>query len=164
MTRLLADRLLPIVDGRRLTAGTLDPRTRTDLGQIFTPGPVAQALAAMFDLAPGADGRLLDPGAGVGTLTAAFVDRWQRAGGGNLASTLVEVDRTLQVPLTETVGELEARGVRCDLVFDDFVRWGLDRRMRRPDAGFTHAILNPPYQKLNRTAAARVAVADAGVD
>ena len=44
------------------------------LGQIFTPMAVASLLSGMFEV-PSGRVRLLDPGAGVGSLTAALVGR-----------------------------------------------------------------------------------------
>lgn len=52
----------------------LDPRRRSDLGQYMTPAPIARFMASLFSDVSG-DIRLLDPGAGVGSLTAAFVER-----------------------------------------------------------------------------------------
>src|SRR4051812_10839056 len=46
---------------------------RSELGQFMTPAPTARLMASMFE-ANGEDVRLLDAGAGVGSLTAAFVD------------------------------------------------------------------------------------------
>ena len=61
---------------RRTATQELDPTDRGVLGQFLTPWPVAGFMASLFD-APNCPGaRLLDAGAGVGSLTAAFVDRW----------------------------------------------------------------------------------------
>ena len=51
----------------------LDSERRSEMGQFFTPPSVARFMASLFgDSLP--EIRLLDAGAGVGTLTAAFVE------------------------------------------------------------------------------------------
>ena len=47
--------------------------SRAENGQFFTPPAIAHMMAALFETLP-SEIRLLDAGAGVGTLTAAFVD------------------------------------------------------------------------------------------
>jgi adenine-specific DNA-methyltransferase len=60
---------------RAQTAARLSPRRRSHLGQFFTPSASAGLLAAMPP-SSGEPWRLLDPGAGVGSLSAALVARW----------------------------------------------------------------------------------------
>ncbi|MBT24882.1 MAG: SAM-dependent methyltransferase, partial [Rhodobacteraceae bacterium] len=65
--------LLESIDQTRLEVSpTLDPKRRSKLGQFMTPGRIASFMAGMFDTLP-PDVRLLDAGAGMGALTAAFV-------------------------------------------------------------------------------------------
>ncbi|MEZ4620521.1 MAG: hypothetical protein R2867_34125 [Caldilineaceae bacterium] len=67
--------LVATVEGYRLEANQhLDPKTQTELGQFMTPASVAEFMASLFCV-PGPQITLLDPGAGVGSLTAAFVAR-----------------------------------------------------------------------------------------
>ncbi len=60
----------------------------------MTPAPVARFMASLFNNLAGRDCRLLDAGAGVGALTAAFVDRLcgQTQPPRRLVSTLYEID------------------------------------------------------------------------
>jgi adenine-specific DNA-methyltransferase len=67
---------LPLALAARLGAegcAALKDDYRSGMGQFLTPPGVASLLAAMFESATG-EVRLLDAGAGVGTLTAAFVE------------------------------------------------------------------------------------------
>ena len=50
----------------------LDPARRSEMGQFLTPAPAAELVASMFANRPSSL-RVLDPGAGVGSLTAALV-------------------------------------------------------------------------------------------
>ena len=47
---------------------------RKERGQVFTPPDVARFMANLFGAIPG-EYLLLDPGAGIGTLTVAFCER-----------------------------------------------------------------------------------------
>ncbi len=65
--------LVDSVDFFRLDANRkLEPERRSDLGQFMTPPATARLMASMFQ-ADRDEISLLDAGAGVGSLTAAFV-------------------------------------------------------------------------------------------
>ena len=49
----------------------LDPKRRSGLGQYMTPTPIGRFMASLFGNVSG-DIRVLDPGAGVGSLSAAL--------------------------------------------------------------------------------------------
>ncbi len=51
----------------------LDPKRRSTLGQFMTPAPIGRFMASLFSDFSG-DLHVLDPGAGVGSLTAALVE------------------------------------------------------------------------------------------
>lgn len=64
--------LLESIDQTRLEVSpTLDPKRRSKPGQFMTPSRIASFMGGMFDVPP--EVRLLDAGAGMGALTAAFV-------------------------------------------------------------------------------------------
>ena len=66
--------LVDQADFFRFDAGRfLDGKRRGDLGQFLTPAPVARFMAALSQPAT-TEIRLLDPGAGVGSITAAWVE------------------------------------------------------------------------------------------
>lgn len=70
---LRSDELLERVDFFRLDASRkLDRPRRAELGQLFTPAPTARLMASMFENR-GTSLRLLDAGAGIGSLTAAWI-------------------------------------------------------------------------------------------
>src|ERR1044071_1434491 len=67
--------LLERVDFLRLDASRhLTPDQQSMLGQFFTPAPTARLMASMF-LPSSKPIRLLDAGAGIGSLSAAFVSQ-----------------------------------------------------------------------------------------
>ena len=142
-----------IEERRRLTNAVLDPMTRAELGQFMTPAIVAGTLAECISTA-GDELHLLDPGAGVGSLTAAVVARLidadQRPGVVSL--TAYEIDPVmlegLSETLTECVAALTAVGIRATahVVPEDFVDAAI---AGKTSSRFTAAILNPPFMKLN---------------
>src|SRR5438874_1109336 len=82
----------------------LDTSRRSDLGQFFTPSPVALFMASLFSNVPTSI-ELLDAGAGVGALTAAFVAEMchRQAKPQTIAVTAYEVDASLTSYLQETL-------------------------------------------------------------
>ncbi|MYB24017.1 MAG: SAM-dependent methyltransferase [Acidimicrobiia bacterium] len=143
---------------------------RSALGQFFTPAPVASLLAGMFD-PPVGPARVIDPGAGVGSLTAALIDRAVVEGWVvGFDVTAVEVDRDLVGALTETLRECAevAPSITARTVSADFVEWAcqrLDGGIFAPtDGGFDLAILNPPYQKLATSSAVRQMLSRVGIE
>jgi len=94
----------------------LDPKQKSALGQFMTPSVVAKYMASLFATAGGGVIRLLDPGAGVGSLTAAFLQRFMEQDGVNhIHATAYEIDAVMQSFLRGVLGEYglaaEARGV-----------------------------------------------------
>lgn len=128
------------------------------MGQFLTPSPVAGLVASLFRplSASKNDLRLLDPGAGSGALSFAFVE-WlvpQKHLPTSLEIVAVELDDKLIPPLTETLKSCEALaasvGIKtstnavhanflrlCNEQADLFSSQGLLK-------GFSHVIMNPP--------------------
>ena len=137
---------------------------RSSMGQFLTPPKVAALLARMFGPAEG-DVRLLDLGAGVEALAAAFVEdvlqrepkprslhltAWEleKEFVGRLGQVLercAEAARAAGVPTVYEIKCGDALKEGAALVDEDDLFRGV-----RPSHGFTHAIMNPPYRKLTR--------------
>ena len=162
----IADRLLAEAAVVRSAArASLVSQTQMTLGQYFTPMWVARLMASMCDV-NGSSIRMLDPGAGAGTLFTALAARHLAREGGRrpLSITAFELDPALRPFLKRSAQAVlracEARQVKCDIELrqEDFVEWGtrsvlgdLFSEPRRFDA----AILNPPYKKLAAGTAVR---------
>ena len=156
----------------------LEAGARRRLGQFLTPPGVAGLLASMFDSAEG-DVRLLDMGAGVGALTAAFVQEvlsrgqkprslrltaWEaeQAFIGRLERVLeacVDAGRAARVPTSYVVNCGDALRAAAELVENG----ELFSAARRRDS-FTHAIMNPPYRKIKADSEARLLLRRAGLE
>ncbi len=161
--------LVRIDAGRRLDAGR-----QAELGQFMTPAPTARLMASMFETR-GARIRVLDAGAAVGSLTAAFVAeicaRKRRPKAVQL--TAYERDEALAEPLRGTLKSCEetcaAANVRCEtqLRQEDFIEAGVRMLLGgffSPEEHFDAAILNPPYRKFNTDSKERLALRHIGVE
>ena len=160
-TAVTADSLLLAMDASRKEASLrLDPRQRVQMGQFLTSSPVATFMASMFDCTK-SHVRILDPGAGTGSLSAALVlamcQRPKRPSA--IALTAYEIDPLLVDYLRETLDRCrvtcEVRGISFQgrLVPYDFLEAGGstfagDLFARGEQERFDSAILNPPYRKI----------------
>jgi adenine-specific DNA-methyltransferase len=153
-----------------------NPRSRqAELGQFLTSTPVAGFMASMFAPLPRTV-RLLDAGAGAGSLTAAFVSRCceNRDGVRAIDATLYEFDGEILDVLSETMHECEHRcsdvGIRftftihpADFIQEMSARLAGDLFGTSPPV-FDVAIANPPYRKIGTDSAERRALRSVGVE
>lgn len=144
----------------------LAPRTaqkhKAELGQFMTPSGVARFMASMFPPSSVQTCRLLDAGAGVGALSCAFLDRWLTGGFGfeSVEATAYEIDGKLCGHLaTHLTGYSR---VTPRIVEGDYIELATAEGLR--DRGYTHAILNPPYKKINSQSAHRQALRTVGIE
>jgi adenine-specific DNA-methyltransferase len=137
---------------RKAVSETIDSEQKARLGQYFTPASVAGFMVSLFTAGRFRECRLLDPGAGIGVLASAFLERC--AGGGlrfqHISVDAYEIDKRLLPYLART---LEQSCVACpaerSIHGTDFLAMADagDLFHARPSP-FTHAILNPPYKKI----------------
>ncbi len=152
------------------------PRSRQEeLGQFLTASPVADFMASMFGALPKTV-RLLDAGAGAGSLTAAFVSRLceKNEGVRAIEATLYEVDPEILDALSATMQECQHRCMDAGIHFTftihfaDFIqeisaRLVGDLFSTQPPV-FDAAIVNPPYRKISTDSAERRALRSIGVE
>ncbi|MGH7898247.1 MAG: Eco57I restriction-modification methylase domain-containing protein [Candidatus Binatia bacterium] len=169
-------KLVHEADRRRRAATTeLNQAGRSDLGQFMTPTDVAGLMASMFGPLTG-NLRLLDAGAGVGGLTAAFVAeacfRAQRPSA--ITATAFEVEDVLVPHLRDTFSTCrrtcDAAGIRFAgrVEHTDFLEAASDALdgslFANKSLQFDAAILNPPYRKIGTDSRERRLVQRAGLD
>jgi adenine-specific DNA-methyltransferase len=138
---------------------------RKSKGQYFTPAEVCKFMAGLFSAPARGSYRLLDPGAGVGSLTAAVCERLSHAEAQlHIAAVLFENDRGVLPYLRRTMEhcrtELERAGHALTVAIHDrdFIleaaasnqgRRGLfDEAVQLEE--MDGVIMNPPYFKLNK--------------
>jgi adenine-specific DNA-methyltransferase len=144
---------------RRLASASLDPAKRSQLGQFFTPAPVAALMARMFETLPDTV-HLLDAGAGCGSLTAAFVAEVCRRSRRprQVHATLFEIQASLAPHLRRSLAVCTSSCANAGIQFtasvrhEDFVACSVEALdaglFSRRAIAFDAAILNPPYRKI----------------
>lgn len=159
---------LQLDKARLLVSSQMDPATKAKLQQYLTPDAVAGFMASLFECTSARRAALLDAGAGIGTLSAALLDRWGR-GKTDLESVVVtayEIDDQFVGPLSGTLAR-HAHGmpdVEIQVKNTDFIEDGLNQLQFRGGACFTHAILNPPYAKISSRSRTRKLLRCAGIE
>lgn len=154
----------------------LDAERRSTLGQFLTPSSVARFMASMLVATPGSEVRLLDPGAGIGSLFAASVEALcsREKPPKKITVAAYEIEPLFLTYLQDTVNVCSSlcktRGVRFEatILQEDFVaasvsalRNDLFSQKREP---FTHAILNPPYHKIQTKSDVRKLLRSLGIE
>ncbi len=167
--------LLSAEQSRKSLLQSANAEHQSTLGQFLSPLPVAKFMASLF--APYGDKvKLLDPGAGVGALTAAFVEEMcsRKKHPRSIEVIAYEIDPQLQSSLEQTLMECNRRcrelGVEFSstIVLGDFIESMVARtkyQLFDSDApGFTHVIMNPPYKKINIGSATRKHLSSVGIE
>ena len=164
--------MLAAVDTVRLhVSSKLDTKRKSQLGQFLTPATVAGFMASLFPSTDLASCRLLDAGAGVGSLTSAFLDRWENGGLNfkDLTIDAYEIDDFMRQHLEENLSKYTDRlSMQINVHATDFIKASSDvlaHDLFSP-AGryFTHAILNPPYKKISSDSNHRRLLRRAGIE
>lgn len=163
----MAIQLLDHADNvRRAVTPGIAPKRKSALGQFMTPAPVARFMASLFPASSLDHCVLLDAGAGLGALTCAFLDRWAIRDGLKFDRVDVEayeIDPLLRSHLADTLAGYGKRFPVCARIFsDDFIESAALQSLR--PGRITHAILNPPYKKINSLSAHRLILRQVGIE
>lgn len=133
---------------RREASALLDSKRRAELGQYMTPSSIAEFMASLFTY--NGQAKLLDAGAGVGTLTSAFIEKAQLEGT-HVVADVWEIDPLLGNYLRTTLADSMAQAsgnIRAHLHATDFIEDAASSIQFESANRYTHAILNPPYKKI----------------
>ena len=173
----MAEQLLKTLDYVRRTVNIRTRRAdRSDIGQFLTPAAIARFMASMFAPNRRDHVRILDAGAGAGVLFSASVEALVSEGRRPLSIEVVayENDRRILPELAQTIARCEAACEKAGIAFhgevrgEDFVAAAIAQTEEGLFAGpgerFTHAILNPPYKKINGQSATRKRLDAAGME
>lgn len=121
---------------------------KSELGQFMTSSSVSRFMASLFPVSNLPTCRLLDAGAGLGALSCAFLDRWVSGGFRfhHVDAFAYEIDDSLRGHLAERLSAYT--DVTPHIFGDDFISSSSQLLFQGP-TDYTHAILNPPYKKIN---------------
>lgn len=159
------------------TATVSEPTARrAELGQFLTAPSVAEFMASMIDAPTRPNIQLLDPGAGAGALTVAFVQRCcaEFKGVRTLHAVLYEIDQAILPALERALEGCAQQCERAGIRFSHEIRtenFVLDIAPRttsdlfaRPTPSFDYAITNPPYRKIATGSSERRSLSAAGIE
>lgn len=136
----------------------------------MTPTAIADFMASLFSHWP-AEVRLLDPGAGIGSLTEAFANNFMTHTpvGASLEAHSYEFEPVLLRYLADHLREISAdankRGYRFNSAIHDrdfIADASFDLDMGAPR--FTHVIMNPPYKKITTDSQHRKMLSKVGIE
>lgn len=144
---------------RREANQKLDAARKAELGQFMTPMSVARFMASLFSPRDGRV-RLLDAGAGIGSLSVAFIEQWGR---NNTSVNAFEVDNLLASYLSKTLAEYGNGTFEGCVVQKDFIEEAVNR-IQFGGEKFTQAILNPPYRKIRTESRERLLLRAIGLE
>lgn len=154
--------LLTIDDIRLEASRSLDPKRRSDFGQFMTPSGIARFMASLFSPSIGQI-RLLDAGAGIGSLTSAFLERNPQL---PVRVEAWELDPLLRTYLERTLSQHADQGAGVDYQIhaDDFIESATWNISMGTGSRFTRAILNPPYRKIGSSSHHRLLLRQCGIE
>lgn len=122
--------------------------------QYFTPLEVANYMASFFNATKKKKIKMLDPGAGTGNLTLAFINKivnWKTKPK-SVHVDLLEIDTKFVKQLKETLEECKAICIenKIELTFNiinsDFIK-DAQEKLKKEEL-YEYIIMNPPYRKL----------------
>jgi adenine-specific DNA-methyltransferase len=151
-------------DTRREVSRKLDPARRTALGQFMTPNAVASFMASLFTYTP--EIKLLDPGAGIGSLTSAFLEVALR-NNATVELETWEIDSSLRPYLLNTLDFWKVKSkntITATVHPTDFIEDACFSLAMGGNSNFTHAIINPPYKKINSNSKYRHLLSEIGIE
>lgn len=153
------------------SSASLDKIQQSELAQYFTDSSIALFMASLFNSISG-NVKLLDPGFGPGSLTAAFSNELiSRATASSLEVHGVEVASSLTPYMNSTLDICEQAFKEHNICFkskviiEDFIGlFSNDNASGNLDDKYSHAILNPPYKKISSESHHRRILKSNGVD
>jgi tRNA1(Val) A37 N6-methylase TrmN6 len=157
---------------RREVSESLDEGRRAQLGQYMTPSRIARYMASLFNEPATEEIALLDAGAGIGSLTAAFLERVQGGWGPvrRIDAQAYEIDPALVPALAANLHDYQqfalGFGVRfCpQLEHEDFIVSVTRTMWAQEQPQFDCVILNPPYKKITSDSLHRKMLRSVGIE
>lgn len=151
---------------RRNVSPNIDQKRKSELGQFMTPATIANFMASLFTLKTMQSCRLLDAGAGIGSLSCAFIDRFAKGDFDFQSIEVVgyEIDDALRAHLQKTLNAYSDKlNIRPQIFAGDFIEQAV-QMCKVGNGGYTHAILNPPYKKINSNSKHRLLLREVGIE
>ena len=164
-----------IDERRKLATERLDKNSQAKLGQFFTSAEISEFVASLPKLGKKTKIRILDPGAGIGSLSAALIARLiiERPGT-EIELSAFEIDTSLHDDLLKTLNECSAMAksngctVESRIFGENFISWSTKVIMTTNKETeldkFDIVITNPPYKKINSDTVERKSLRTIGIE
>lgn len=123
-------------------------------------------MAGLFGPSIDRNCRLLDAGAGIGSLSSAFLERVISGdlNFDNIELAAFELDEVLHEELSHSLSLYTNKiPFTYDIVGGDFIEAAVNR-IQFGQGNFSHAILNPPYKKINSNSRYRLLLRQVGIE
>ncbi|MEI7867949.1 MAG: Eco57I restriction-modification methylase domain-containing protein [Candidatus Methylumidiphilus sp.] len=158
--------MLSTVEQTRLRVSkSTEAKKKSQLGQFLTPVKTAAFMANLFPTSTG-NCYLLDAGAGIGSLSSTFLDRCinKELKFDEIRLTAFELDDNIHADLYRSLfGYTNKMPISFEIVGGDFIEAAVNR-IQFGQEYFTHAILNPPYKKINSDSRHRLLLRQIGIE
>jgi len=158
--------LLSVIEQtRRKVSERTEAKKKSQLGQFLTPANTASFMAGLFPASSG-ECRLLDAGAGIGSLTSAFLERCISGNFDfrNIQLKAFELDDSIHNELRYSLSQyVEKCRLSFETIGNDFIEEAVNA-IQFQSYDFTHAILNPPYKKIGSTSKHRLLLRQIGIE
>lgn len=158
--------MLSAVEQTRLkVSGRTEAGKKNLLGQFLTPASTASFMAGLFPASSG-ECRLLDAGAGIGSLASAFLERCTAndLNFNNIHLHVFELDDSIHDELRDSISRYIGKcRLSFEIIGDDFIEEAINA-VQFNKYHFTHTILNPPYKKIGSNSKYRLLLRQIGIE
>ena len=152
---------------RKAHAVTTSSKHKESFGQYFTPYSIAKFMSSLFP-ATDKEIRLLDPGAGIGTLSCSFMERiieehWNTP---DIHISAYDIDNDIFDTLNENIALSISSFKKSDyeIFSEDFLGKTSFEYEWRMNETYTHVIMNPPYKKIQMNSKERLSARAFGLE
>lgn len=145
---------------------TTEAKKKSRLGQFLTPEKTANFMAGLFSPAMGGNCHLLDAGAGIGSLSSAFLERCLSKDFkfSQIELAAFELDNSFHEDLNRILSRYTNKTPLAYKIFGgNFIETAVFR-IQFGQRDYTHAILNPPYKKINSNSRTRRMLRQVGIE
>lgn len=166
----------------KIANGELNSKSKAEFGQFLTSSKIAKFMASLFPDCLEKRLYLLDPGAGIGCLTTAFlneIEKWKRVK--EVSVDAYEIDevmlRYLQMTFDTYKTDLSFgdKKLKLNIINKDFIRHASDEVFMREGLWaedstkktykkYSHCIMNPPYKKISSNSHHRKFLRSVGIE
>jgi len=161
--------LADVEEERKRLSGSTQHDRKSEFGQFLTPSRVAEYMTGLFSSLRRMTVRLLDPGAGTGMLTCAFLQRALADRVASLEASCFEIDDLILPRLVQNLHQSDALyfGAGIPLQIDtnarEFIKAAAEM-VRNGKTPYTHVIMNPPYRKISSQSEQRKLLHAVGIE